>query len=475
MAEEMDLDAMLDVPFQAKEQNSRVENATNSAEHGTSERESKETSDRKKRWHSDTLPLPLVTVNSDRDDDRSSSRSSNRHRHRSHSRSRRSHSRDRHSSKSHRDRRSRSRGHRRSSRSKDTEIRRPTPPRGDRRRKSRSPTGRRSRSRSKLSDRRVRSPSPALPEEERDKRTVFVTQLAARLRSRELSEFFSQAGRVRDARIISDRNSRRSKGCVSDYLVFLLRPQGNSINIYLTFMGNPLLIRVGYVEFHEEESVQKALAMTGQKLLGIPVMVQLTEAEKNRLALQAEQTVAIAKPIDMSYHRLYVGSIHFNLTEDDLKQIFEPFGPLEFVNLHKDPETGRSRGFAFIQYKNGEDAKQALEKMNGFELFGRNVLIIARPATNFYFDNENINNSSLSSFSNPSDMTGMSMNSQSRVELMNKLAARENDLPMISSNEIPPVIPPKLVVQNAMPSKTILLNNMFNPAESVFLVAVQLY
>jgi len=275
-----------------------------------------------------------------------------------------------------------------------------------------------------LSDRRVRSPSLPLPEEERDKRTVFVTQLAARLRSRELAEFFSQAGRVRDARIISDRNSRRSKG-------------------------------VGYVEFYEEESVQKALAMTGQKLLGIPVMVQLTEAEKNRLALQAEQTVAIAKPVDMSYHRLYVGSIHFNLTEDDLKQIFEPFGPLEFVNLHKDPETGRSRGFAFIQYKNGEDAKQALEKMNGFELFGRNIKV------GLVTDKNSGMNFSL----DDADMTGMSMNSQSRVELMNKLAARENDLPMISSNEIPPVIPPKLVVQVAMPSKTILLNNMFNPAE----------
>lgn len=48
------------------------------------------------------------------------------------------------------------------------------------------------------------------------------------------------------------------------------------------------------MEFHEEESVQKALAMTGQKLLGIPVMVQLTEAEKNRLALQAEQTVYVS-------------------------------------------------------------------------------------------------------------------------------------------------------------------------------------
>jgi RNA-binding protein 39 len=52
---------------------------------------------------------------------------------------------------------------------------------------------------------------------------------------------------------------------------------------------------------------------------------------------------------DIAYHRLYVGSVHFNLTEDDLRQVFEPFGPLEFVNLHKDPETGRSRGFAFIQ------------------------------------------------------------------------------------------------------------------------------
>lgn len=38
-----------------------------------------------------------------------------------------------------------------------------------------------------------------------------------------------------------------------------------------------------------------------------------------------------------------------------------------------DPETGRSKGFGFIQYKNANDAKQALEKMNGFELAGRNV------------------------------------------------------------------------------------------------------
>jgi RNA recognition motif-containing protein len=50
-----------------------------------------------------------------------------------------------------------------------------------------------------------------------------------------------------------------------------------------------------------------------------------------------------------SYYRLYVGSLHFNLTESDIKQVFEPFGELEFVDLHRDPMTGRSKGYAFVQ------------------------------------------------------------------------------------------------------------------------------
>lgn len=44
---------------------------------------------------------------------------------------------------------------------------------------------------------------------------------------------------------------------------------------------------VGYVEFYDEESVIKAIALTGQKILGIPVIAKHTESEKNRLALQA--------------------------------------------------------------------------------------------------------------------------------------------------------------------------------------------
>ncbi|KAI9323564.1 hypothetical protein BX666DRAFT_2022291 [Dichotomocladium elegans] len=257
---------------------------------------------------------------------------------------------------------------------------------------------------------------------DRDRRTVFVTQLAARLTSRELDEFFSQAGRVRDAHIITDRHSRRSKG-------------------------------VGYVEFYDEDSVQNALAMSGQKLLGIPVLVQLSEAEKNRIALQAEQARGNQ---ELAYQRLYVGSIHFSLTEEDIKQIFEPFGPLDFVNLHKDPETGRSKGYAFIQYKNPADGKEALEKMNGFDLAGRQLKV--------GLVTDKVGTIHTSSTLDDEDSAGVSLNPMARTELMQKLAARqtqaieEDHSQSTSPAPVRPIIPIKA-------SRTIMLNNMFNPAE----------
>ena len=59
-----------------------------------------------------------------------------------------------------------------------------------------------------------RSRSPQLTEDERDRRTVFVQQLAARLRTKELVAFFEKAGPVKEAQIVKDRVSGRSKGCV---------------------------------------------------------------------------------------------------------------------------------------------------------------------------------------------------------------------------------------------------------------------
>lgn len=61
------------------------------------------------------------------------------------------------------------------------------------------------------------------------------------------------------------------------------------------------------------------------------------------------KTLVLALSMTSPHLSLYVGSLHFNLTESDIKQVFEPFGELEFVDLHRDPMTGRSKGYAFVQ------------------------------------------------------------------------------------------------------------------------------
>ncbi|KFO27897.1 RNA-binding protein 39 [Fukomys damarensis] len=69
--------------------------------------------------------------------------------------------------------------------------------------------------------------------------------------------------------------------------------------------------------------------------------------------------------------RLYVGSLPFNITEDMLQEIFEPFGRIETIQLMTDSETGRSKGYGFITFSDSECAKKALEQLNGFGLAGR--------------------------------------------------------------------------------------------------------
>lgn len=106
---------------------------------------------------------------------------------------------------------------------------------------------------------------------------------------------------------------------------------------------------VGYVEFKSEDTIAAALQLTGQKLLGIPVIVQVTEAEKNRQVRNTAETPSGGNATGVPFHRLYVGNIHFSITESDLRNVFEPFGELEFVQLQKD-DSGRSRGYGFVQY-----------------------------------------------------------------------------------------------------------------------------
>jgi len=79
---------------------------------------------------------------------------------------------------------------------------------------------------------------------------------------------------------------------------------------------------------------------------------------------------------------LFVGNMTFQTTEGDLRALFEPFGAVTRVHIAKDRETGRARGFAFVEMANDEEAARAIAALDGKEVDGRNLKVNeARPRT----------------------------------------------------------------------------------------------
>ena len=78
--------------------------------------------------------------------------------------------------------------------------------------------------------------------------------------------------------------------------------------------------------------------------------------------------------------RIYVGNISFNATEDDIRELFAPFGEIESVKLIADPQTGRARGFGFVEMSSADQAHKAIEALNGKSFMERTLSISeARP------------------------------------------------------------------------------------------------
>jgi cold-inducible RNA-binding protein len=80
--------------------------------------------------------------------------------------------------------------------------------------------------------------------------------------------------------------------------------------------------------------------------------------------------------------KIYVGNFGFDLKEPDLRSMFEPFGSVESVTLVTDRDTGRSRGFGFVEMSEDGAANSAIEKLNGSDSGGRPLTVNeARPKT----------------------------------------------------------------------------------------------
>lgn len=273
--------------------------------------------------------------------------------------------------------------------------------------------------------------NPDLTPEERDMRTVFCMQLSQRVRARDLEEFFSPVGKVQDVRIIMDNKTRRSKG-------------------------------IAYVEFQDTFSVSLAMGYTSKKLLGVPIIVQLTQAEKNRAAASAMSS----QRGNVGPMRLYVGSLHFNITEEMLKGIFEPFGKIDKIELLKDTETGRSKGYGFVTFHDSESAKKALDQLNGFELAGRPMKVgtvtdrtdlVQGPS---FLDTEEM------------DRAGIDLGATGRLQLMAKLAEGTGfELPQaaVKALQLTSQATTSPIASNnpstSIATQCFLLSNMFDPSK----------
>ena len=77
---------------------------------------------------------------------------------------------------------------------------------------------------------------------------------------------------------------------------------------------------------------------------------------------------------------LFVGNMSFQTSESELRALFEPFGQITRVHIAMDRETGRARGFAFVEMNNDEEAAKAIAALDGKEVGGRNLKVNeARP------------------------------------------------------------------------------------------------
>mmetsp|Transcript_82214 Transcript_82214/g.172109 ORF Transcript_82214/g.172109 Transcript_82214/m.172109 type:complete len:452 (-) Transcript_82214:56-1411(-) len=277
----------------------------------------------------------------------------------------------------------------------------------------------------------------------RGDRTVMIVCLHHKADERDVYEFFSSnAGKVRDVQIIRDARTGRSKG-------------------------------VAYIEFYLQEATLKALALSGQPIKGQAVRVQPSGAEKNRAAQAMKKDISYTAPREAPL-RLYVGGLVdslANISEEELKKLFSPFGEIEFIDLHRDPYTNKCKGFAFVQFKNASEAREAMTAMNGFQLAGKELKVGIATSDMQVDGTPGGNNAAIgngldslqddASSAGPNAQLGMLRDPNDRLALMAKLQGSQPPPP----GGARPPLPGMGMGIGGAPSPVIVLHGMFNPSQ----------
>jgi len=72
---------------------------------------------------------------------------------------------------------------------------------------------------------------------------------------------------------------------------------------------------------------------------------------------------------------IYVGNLHYGLTEDELRELFEEYGEVMSVKIITDKYSGRSKGYGFVEMSDDKEAQKAIDNLNEADLKGRNIRV----------------------------------------------------------------------------------------------------
>ena len=174
-----------------------------------------------------------------------------------------------------------------------------------------------------------------------ESKTIFVGRLSWSVDNDRLAQEFAHCGEVESANVQMDRDSGKSRG-------------------------------FGYVRFTTSEAVEKALLMNGQEIDGRAVNIDRSTAPDKSQARDKRAKAFGDNQTSPPSSTLFVGNLSFDVSEDTVWSFFNDYG-VKSVRLPTDRDTGRPKGFGYVEFEDVDGAKKAFEATNGADIEGRNI------------------------------------------------------------------------------------------------------